>query len=118
MRRTIEGALIVHEHLLLHVFLLPLATTFFTLPGGELNPGEDEVEELKCLMTRIPGYQNVVLQVGSLMTALVTGGGKILNLLSIHIFFHILENLRNVMELFWFNLKRKPCLQSLKITSW
>ena len=41
----------VHEHGLPHVLLLQLGTTFFKLPGGELNPGEDEVEGLKRLMT-------------------------------------------------------------------
>ncbi|XP_052023073.1 cleavage and polyadenylation specificity factor subunit 5 isoform X2 [Apodemus sylvaticus] len=54
MRRTVEGVLIVHEHRLPHVLLLQLGTTFFKLPGGELNPGEDEVEGLKRLMTEYP----------------------------------------------------------------
>ncbi|KAK2112541.1 Nudix hydrolase 21, chloroplastic [Saguinus oedipus] len=40
MRRTVEGALIVREHRLPRVLLLQLETTFFKLPGGELNPGE------------------------------------------------------------------------------
>ena len=43
MRRSVDGVLIVHEHGLPHVLLLQLGTTFFKLPGGELNPGEDEV---------------------------------------------------------------------------
>ncbi|KAG7230505.1 hypothetical protein INR49_024614 [Caranx melampygus] len=54
MRRTVEGVLIVHEHRLPHVLLLQLGTTFFKLPGGELSPGEDEVEGLKRLMTEYP----------------------------------------------------------------
>ena len=29
----------MHEHGLPHVLLLQLGTTFFKLPGGELNPG-------------------------------------------------------------------------------
>nr|XP_045056157.2 cleavage and polyadenylation specificity factor subunit 5-like [Desmodus rotundus] len=62
MRRTVEGVLIVHEHRLPLVLLLQLGTTFFKLPGGELNPGEDEVEGLKCLMTEILGCQDGVLQ--------------------------------------------------------
>uniref|UniRef100_A0A2K6GU22 Cleavage and polyadenylation specificity factor subunit 5 n=1 Tax=Propithecus coquereli TaxID=379532 RepID=A0A2K6GU22_PROCO len=62
MRRTVEGVLIVHEHQLPHVLLLQLGTTFFALPGGEFNPGEDEVEGLKCLMTQILGRQDGVLQ--------------------------------------------------------
>ena len=62
MRRTVEGVLIVHDHRLPLVLLLQLGTTFFKLPGGELNPGEDEVEGLKCFMTEILGLQDGVLQ--------------------------------------------------------
>ena len=51
MRRSVDGVLLVHEHGLPHVLLLQLGTTFFKLPGGELQPGEDEVEGLKRLMT-------------------------------------------------------------------
>ena len=47
MRRSVDGVLLVHEHGLPHVLLLQLGTTFFKLPGGELNPGEDEVNEEK-----------------------------------------------------------------------
>jgi cleavage and polyadenylation specificity factor subunit 5 len=55
MRRSVEGVLLVHEHGLPHVLLLQLGTTFFKLPGGELNPGEDEVDGLKRLMTSTLG---------------------------------------------------------------
>ncbi|XP_059094871.1 cleavage and polyadenylation specificity factor subunit 5-like [Tigriopus californicus] len=55
MRRSVEGVLLVHEHGLPHVLLLQLGTTFFKLPGGELNPGEDEVEGLQRLMTNTLG---------------------------------------------------------------
>lgn len=51
MRRSVDGVLLVHEHGLPHVLLLQLGTTFFKLPGGELNPGEDEVDGLKRLMS-------------------------------------------------------------------
>uniref|UniRef100_A0A0L8GM28 Cleavage and polyadenylation specificity factor subunit 5 n=1 Tax=Octopus bimaculoides TaxID=37653 RepID=A0A0L8GM28_OCTBM len=51
MRRSVEGVLIVHEHGLPHVLLLQLGTTFFKLPGGELNPNEDQVDGLKRLLT-------------------------------------------------------------------
>lgn len=61
-RRSVEGVLIVHEHGLPHVLLLQLGTTFFKLPGGELNTGEDEVEGLKRLMTEILGRQDGVQQ--------------------------------------------------------
>ena len=53
MRRSVEGILLVHEHGLPHVLLLQLGTTFFKLPGGELNPGEDEAEGLKRLLTEV-----------------------------------------------------------------
>ncbi|UYV76127.1 NUDT21 [Cordylochernes scorpioides] len=55
MRRSVEGVLLVHEHGLPHVLLLQLGTTFFKLPGGELNVGEDDVEGLKRLLTEILG---------------------------------------------------------------
>ena len=55
MRRSVDGVLLVHEHGLPHVLLLQLGTTFFKLPGGELKPGEDEVEGLKRLMTETLG---------------------------------------------------------------
>ncbi|XP_050438197.1 cleavage and polyadenylation specificity factor subunit 5-like isoform X2 [Adelges cooleyi] len=58
MRRSVEGVLIVHKHGLPHVLLLQLGTTFFKLPGGELNPGEDEVEGLKRLLTETLGRQD------------------------------------------------------------
>merc|ERR1712036_118861 len=57
MRRSVEGVLLVHEHGLPHVLLLQLGTTFFKLPGGELNPGEDETDGLKRLMTETLGKQ-------------------------------------------------------------
>lgn len=53
MRRSVEGVVLVHEHGLPHVLLLQLGTTFFKLPGGELNAGEDEVEGLKRLLTEV-----------------------------------------------------------------
>ncbi|CAI5437910.1 unnamed protein product [Caenorhabditis angaria] len=43
MRRSVEAVLIVHEHSLPHVLLLQIGTTFYKLPGGELEPGEDYV---------------------------------------------------------------------------
>uniref|UniRef100_A0A0V0GBE0 Cleavage and polyadenylation specificity factor subunit 5 n=1 Tax=Triatoma dimidiata TaxID=72491 RepID=A0A0V0GBE0_TRIDM len=62
MRRSVEGVLLVHEHGLPHVLLLQLGTTFFKLPGGELNAGEDEVEGLKRLLTETLGRQDGVKQ--------------------------------------------------------
>lgn len=53
MRRSVDGVVLVHEHGLPHVLLLQLGTTFFKLPGGELNAGEDEVEGLKRLLTEV-----------------------------------------------------------------
>ncbi|CAH1116083.1 unnamed protein product [Phaedon cochleariae] len=62
MRRSVEGILLVHEHGLPHVLLLQLGTTFFKLPGGELNPGEDEVDGLKRLLTETLGRLDGVKQ--------------------------------------------------------
>lgn len=53
MRRSVEGVLLVHEHGMPHVLLLQLGTTFFKLPGGELMPGEDEVDGLKRILTEV-----------------------------------------------------------------
>jgi len=58
MRQSVEGVLIVHEHNLPHVLLLQLGTTFFKLPGGELNPGEDPIAGLKRLLTETLGRQD------------------------------------------------------------
>lgn len=60
MRRSVEGVLLVHEHGLPHVLLLQLGTTFFKLPGGELNPGEDEVEGLKRLLTEVCALVSII----------------------------------------------------------
>ncbi|CAH8517162.1 unnamed protein product [Dicrocoelium dendriticum] len=54
MRRSVEGVLLVHEHNLPHVLLLQLGT-FFKLPGGELHPGEEELEGLKRLLSEMLG---------------------------------------------------------------
>lgn len=83
MRRSVEGVLLVrhkniyicqclncyitfyfqvHEHGLPHVLLLQLGTTFFKLPGGELNTGEDEIEGLKRLLSETLGRQDGVRQ--------------------------------------------------------
>lgn len=52
----------MHEHGLPHVLLLQLGTTFFKLPGGELNAGEDEVEGLKRLLTEVTiNIENICL---------------------------------------------------------
>ncbi|KAI6222841.1 Cleavage and polyadenylation specificity factor subunit 5 [Aphelenchoides besseyi] len=55
MRRSVDGVLIVHEHQLPHVLLLQIGSTFFKLPGGELKPGEDEVEGLKRILAETLG---------------------------------------------------------------
>ncbi len=65
MRRSVEGVLLVHEHGLPHVLLLQLGTTFFKLPGGELNPGEDEVDGLKRLMTETLGRADAAANGGA-----------------------------------------------------
>jgi cleavage and polyadenylation specificity factor subunit 5 len=53
MRRSVEGVLLVHEHGLPHVLLLQLGTTFFKLPGGELNPNEEPIDGLKRLLNEV-----------------------------------------------------------------
>jgi len=60
MRRSVEAVLLVHEHNLPHVLLLQLGHTFFKLPGGELNPSEDEVDGLKRLLNDTLGRQDGV----------------------------------------------------------
>ncbi|UJR28676.1 hypothetical protein I4U23_009905 [Adineta vaga] len=62
MRRSVEAVLLVHEHNLPHVLLLQLGTTFFKLPGGELNPGEDSIEGLKRLLNETLGRPDSVQQ--------------------------------------------------------
>ncbi|BES99824.1 Cleavage and polyadenylation specificity factor [Nesidiocoris tenuis] len=62
MRRSVEAVFLVHEHGLSNVLLLQLGLTFFKLPGGELNPGEDDVEGLKRLLTETLGRQDGVKQ--------------------------------------------------------
>ncbi|CDW52089.1 cleavage and polyadenylation specificity factor [Trichuris trichiura] len=62
MRRTVEGVLMVHEHNLPHVLLLQLGSSFFRLPGGELEPGEDSVEGLKRLLTECLGQQEGAIE--------------------------------------------------------
>jgi cleavage and polyadenylation specificity factor subunit 5 len=62
MRRSVEGVLLVHEHGLPHVLLLQLGTTFFKLPGGELNPNEDPIDGLKRLLNETLGKTDVQTQ--------------------------------------------------------
>ncbi|VDN36659.1 unnamed protein product [Cylicostephanus goldi] len=50
MRRSVDAVLIVHEHSLPHILLLQIGTTFFKLPGGELEVGEEETDGMKRLL--------------------------------------------------------------------
>merc|ERR1711912_39927 len=79
MRNSVEGVLIVHEHNLPHVLLLQLGTTFFKLPGGELNPGEDPVSGLKRLLTETLGRQDGAPMDWSIEHIIETGGDPISN---------------------------------------
>ncbi|CAJ0961523.1 unnamed protein product, partial [Mesorhabditis belari] len=62
MRRSVETVLIVHEHALPHVLLLQIGTSFYKLPGGELEAGEDEIEgavrHLNDSLGRTDGVKN------------------------------------------------------------
>lgn len=64
MQKTPERAPLGHEPRLPHVLLLQLGTTFFRSPGRELNPEEDEVGGLKCLMSETMGDQDGALKTG------------------------------------------------------
>lgn len=106
MRRSVEGVLLVHEHGLPHVLLLQLGTTFFKLPGGELNAGEDEVEGLKRLLSEVSpltwqrsrnydvnlfknrrwAVRMVLNRIGLSRTPLAIGGVRTLNRRNIHTF--------------------------------
>ena len=61
MRRSVDGVLLVHEHGLPHVLLLQLGTTFFKLPGGELNPGEDEVSASNVVLGKFRFFEIVLI---------------------------------------------------------
>ncbi|KAF1744725.1 LOW QUALITY PROTEIN: hypothetical protein MXB_5386 [Myxobolus squamalis] len=64
MRRTVEAALMVHQYKTPHILLLQLGSSFFKLfrsafmPGGELMPGEEEVEGLKRILDETLKYSD------------------------------------------------------------
>lgn len=63
LRRSVEGVLLVHEHNLPHILLLqlgpsPSGTTFFKLPGGELNAGESEAEGMARIVNATLGRED------------------------------------------------------------
>ena len=60
MRRSVEAVLLVHEHGLPHVLLLQLGTTFFKIPGGEIGPGEDEIDGLKRILADTLGSIHIL----------------------------------------------------------
>ena len=62
MRSSVEGVMIVHEHGFPHILLLQVNANYYKLPGGELNPGENEITGLKRLMTEILGHQDKMSQ--------------------------------------------------------
>lgn len=115
VRRSAEGILMVYEHQLPHTLLHQLGITFFKVPGGELNPGEDETEGLKCSLTEILDIIMESCHTGSLLTALVTGRDQIVDL-STQVLLHIFQS--TCKTCFRFTFKRKPCLKSFKMTNW
>ncbi|KAI6183135.1 Cleavage and polyadenylation specificity factor subunit 5 [Aphelenchoides bicaudatus] len=72
MRRSVDGVLIVHEHQLPHVLLLQIGSTFFKLPGGELKPGEGEVEGLKRILTETLGRDETAINQWSVEECVAT----------------------------------------------
>ncbi|CAJ0571958.1 unnamed protein product, partial [Mesorhabditis spiculigera] len=55
MRRSVEAVIVVHEHSLPHILLLQIGTSFYKLPGGELEQGEDERKGLSRLLDEALG---------------------------------------------------------------
>ncbi|KAF6019525.1 NUDT21 [Bugula neritina] len=55
MRRSVDAVLVVYEHNLPHILLLQLGSSFYRLPGGELNTGEDPFDGLKRLLNMYIG---------------------------------------------------------------
>ncbi|KZT60526.1 cleavage and polyadenylation specificity factor subunit 5 [Calocera cornea HHB12733] len=47
MRRSVDAILLFHQKGFPHLLILQISNTYFKLPGGYLNPGEDEIEGLK-----------------------------------------------------------------------
>lgn len=65
MRHTVEGVLLVHEHNLPHVLLLQLGpsasgVTFFKLPAGELEEGENDHDGMKRIVNNVLGRTDEV----------------------------------------------------------
>lgn len=75
MRKTVEAVLLVHEHEHPHILmfqalliLFKVANSFYKLPGGELEPGEDEVGGLKRHLKILLSTDNVDdLEVGEIL---------------------------------------------------
>lgn len=137
-RRSVEGVLLVHEHKLPHVLLLQLGTTFFKLPGGELNPGEDELDGLKRLMTEVSNLlfktffnriqyflvffrhwadRTVLYRSGTLRTRSAIGGDPTSNPRNTHIFLRISQNQKNTNDSFWFNCQKRHYSRSRRTTN-
>lgn len=106
-------------------------------PGGELNPGEDEVDGLKRLMTEVfmiiiekknryvlfvrrvskPSLnifsdrlwvdKTVSSKIGQLRTLLAIGGDLTLSQHNIHIFCHISQNQKSISGYFSSSFKKK-----------
>lgn len=52
-RRSVDAAILVHDHGHPHVLLTQIGNAFFKLPGGRLRPGEDELEGLMRKLTTL-----------------------------------------------------------------
>ena len=53
--------MVLDEHSLPHVLLLQIGTSFYKLPGGELQPGENEVVGLQRILTETLGREQETL---------------------------------------------------------
>ncbi len=137
MFRSVDGVLLVHEHGLPHVLLLQLGSTFFKLPGGELNPGEDEVDGLKRLMTDTLGRPDsgpanvsksskscrnlsnkLFFRNGSSRTRSAIGGDRTSSPPSTRISRHTSRSRRNTGNCSSSSFKRKPTSPCRETTSW
>lgn len=52
-RKTVEAAILVHEHKVPHLLLLQVTRSLFILPGGEMDVGEGELDCLRRYLIQV-----------------------------------------------------------------